>query len=146
LFFRHDVPETLRTRLVGFSDEELNDAERMRLLLGDIAPVTKTIQLCWYTVDRLPDASEFRDVTRRDGRFVVLVNGRVASQAWGECADERAEEVSVATVPEFRGRGYARQVVAAWMHAVMTQGKTRALARSVGVTWLADEIEYINES
>jgi len=156
LYFRSDVPDDLRQQLHALDDDGLNDADTIRTALADVATVTKITHLCWYVVERTPDTSEFPDVTRQDGRFVVLVDEAVAAQAWADQTNELAEEVAVATVTAHRGRGYGRQVVAAWMHSVQTQGKvgfyshlaandaSRALARSAGVIWLVDEIEYIH--
>jgi hypothetical protein len=157
LFFRHDVPDAVRSQLQSASDAELDDPNAICALLSSVGPVDRVIPLVWYTVGRTPDRTEFPDVTMRDGRFVVLVDGNVAAQAWADRSNALAEEVSVATVPAYRGRGFARQVVSAWMHGVRTAGKigfyshnaantaSRALARSAGVVWLADEVEFIQD-
>ena len=157
LFFRHDVPVLLREQIQSLTEAQLDDQDGMQGLLAAVAPVTSVKRLCWYVVDRTPTIEEFPSVTRRNGRFVVVDGRKVASQAWADRNDERMEEVAVATVPAYRQKGYARQVVAAWMHDVRTHAKlgfyshlasnegSRALARSVGVTWLADELEYIHQ-
>jgi ribosomal protein S18 acetylase RimI-like enzyme len=156
IFFRHDVPEAIRAQFRGVSDDELGDEVTVRRILARVAPVEKVVRIRWYTVERTPTPDEFPDVVRRNGRFIIPNGRNAASQAWADCANEHAEEVSVATVPEFRGRGYARQVVTAWMHDVRSNGKTgfyshltsntasQALAASAGVTWLSDEVEYVH--
>ena len=81
-------------------------------------------------------------------------DGVVAARAWTTADSARATEVEVETHPDFRRRGYARQVVAAWAADALASGKavfyshvsandaSRGVARSLGLTWLSDEVEY----
>ncbi|HEX3721648.1 MAG TPA: GNAT family N-acetyltransferase [Nitrolancea sp.] len=157
MFFREGLSEAERVAFDSLSAEllftlDVDEVTTLGTSLGTRYPI---VDCRWYWIRRVPDPAEFPDVVRRDGRFVVLQNEEVAAEAWSSQCGARAEEVEVETRPEFRRRGYARQVVAAWTHAVLTEGKialyshltandaSRALAASVGATWYADTREYV---
>lgn len=153
--------------------EGLSDAERVafdsigaeRLFALDVDEVTTLgtslgttypiVDCCWYRIRRVPDPTEYPDVVQRDGRFVILQDDEIAAEAYSCETGGRAEEVEVETRAEFRRRGYARQVVAAWAHTVLTEGKialyshltandaSRALAASVGADYFAETREYV---
>ena len=53
----------------------------------------------------------------------VNVHGEVVSRAVSARENDRAAEVSCETIPAFRGRGYARQVCAAWASRVLKSGR-----------------------
>ena len=57
--------------------------------------------------------------------FVALLeNGRAVSMCATVRTTGRADEAGVDTPPEFRGRGFAGHVVAAWAVAVVRLGRT----------------------
>jgi GNAT superfamily N-acetyltransferase len=156
MFFRHDVPPETRERLRALGvDRALSDRDAVTEVLSRDAPVLNTWHVCWYTVERRPQDNEFSDVTLHDGRYVVLRDGRIVAQAWDSWTNPDAAEVEVETHPAYRRRGYARQVVAAWAARVRDDGKiayyshtvenegSRALARSLRLTWLSTEVEYL---
>ncbi len=111
------------------------------------------VSCCWYCIARIPDVSEFSDVTRRGDRFVIERDGMIAAEAWSAQDDAVAAEVEVETVPAYRQRRFGRQVVAAWAHSVRRDGKialyshltandaSRALARSIGAWAYAETRE-----
>jgi len=156
MYVREDIPRPVRLRLgeagaaTCFTDEE-----RVRAILAVAISVTRVRRICWYTVARRPAPSESPDVVERDGRYVIVVDGREVAWAETDWEDERAAEVSVETLEGYRRRGYARQVTAAWAAAMLDAGKigfyshrltndaSRAVAASLGLVHLSDEVEYI---
>jgi predicted GNAT family acetyltransferase len=93
-------------------------------------------------------------VTYHDGRHILVRDGLTVAQAWDTRSSPGAVEVEVETHADHRRRGYARQVAAAWAARVLNEGKTAfyahtveneasaALARSLQLTWLSDEVEF----
>lgn len=156
LFFRHDVPATTRELLRALGPERaLTDADAVTDILAANAPVTGIYRIAWYTIERIPNTSEYPDAERRDGRHVIVRDGQVVAQAWSTCDGPQAAEVEVETDTAYRRRGFARQVVASWAAEVLGQGRaafyshvrandaSAGVARSLGLTWLSDEVEYL---
>jgi hypothetical protein len=157
IYFRFDVPGAIRQELTKLGPDALmRDEVRVRGILASHAPCEKTYRIRWYTIERMPDPSAYLDVTLQDdGLYVVLVEGRVAAWARTDREDEYAAEVSIETLPEYRRRGFARQVTAAWAARVIAAGKiafyshllenapSQAVAASLGLIHLSDEIEYL---
>jgi predicted GNAT family acetyltransferase len=56
--------------------------------------------------------------------YAIIADGQIASTCASSRENEYAGEAWVQTLPPFRGRGYARQVTAAWAHDLQRQGKT----------------------
>jgi ribosomal protein S18 acetylase RimI-like enzyme len=155
MFFRHDVPEMTRSRLRGLGVQRVMDDEAVvRAILEADAPVEDVWRVRWYTLHDAPSPDACPDVTRQDGRFVILVDGVVVAQAWTVAGNARASEVEVETLPDFRRRGYARQVVAAWAADTLSNGRavfyshtvdnaaSAGVSRSLGFIHLSDEVEY----
>lgn len=154
-FFRHDVPEETRRRLLALGPEQaFADEAAVRAILEHDAPIANIWRVRWYVIERSPAAEEYPDVVLREGRHVILVDGEIAARARTDAESARAAEVGVETLPAYRRRGYARQVVASWSAATLRQGKvayyshtvendgSAAVARSLGLTPLSDEVEY----
>jgi GNAT superfamily N-acetyltransferase len=147
LLYRDGLPDAERARF----------GERCAASLFAASPDTfdhRIIDCRWYVITRIPEPTEFPDVTERDGHFVVERNGRVVADAWSSQDAASASEVEVETQPDYQRRGYGRQVVAAWAHRTRRASKTafyshltandasRALAASVGAMWFADTREF----
>jgi GNAT superfamily N-acetyltransferase len=64
----------------------------------------------------------YRELGGRGPCLAVLVRGRAVSVCFSSRIGERAMEAGVFTLPEFRGRGYAARVTAAWALAVRRRG------------------------
>jgi RimJ/RimL family protein N-acetyltransferase len=85
------------------------------------------------------------DVGRCDPMLVCLHAGRAIAICASVRITDVAHEAGVETAPDFRGRGYATQVVSAWARAVRGMGRiplystswrndaSRAVARSLGL-------------
>ncbi|HEU4558066.1 MAG TPA: GNAT family N-acetyltransferase [Longimicrobium sp.] len=85
------------------------------------------------------------DVATGQPMAAALADGRAVSVCCSVRIGARAHEAGVETVPEFRGRGHAAQVVVAWAAAVRAMGvvplystswentRSQALARKLGL-------------
>jgi RimJ/RimL family protein N-acetyltransferase len=81
----------------------------------------------------------------RDPGFAVVEDGRAVSVCFSTRASAEAAEAGLETVGQFRGRGYASRVVAAWANAVREGGRvplyscswdnaaSQAVARKLGL-------------
>jgi RimJ/RimL family protein N-acetyltransferase len=54
--------------------------------------------------------------------FSLFVEGQIAAMAFAACVHGSQWEIGIETVPEFRGRGYAAQVCAAFIDHCIAQG------------------------
>jgi hypothetical protein len=152
-YLRHDLTRDIRVRLDAFDPEELMRDEALAREI--LAPCETIYRIRWLTFERMPDRSECPDVVVQDGRHVVVVDGTVVAWAFADRETARAAEVSIETLPAFRGRGYARQVAASWGAATLAAGKvayyshlaantaSAGVAASLGLRRLSDEIEFM---
>jgi len=156
VFFRFDVPPERREQLSQLGPDTLMyDDEQVRTILAHDKPSDKVYRIRWHIIERLPDRSEFPDVTLRDDRHVIIIDGRAVAWARTDNEDDCAAEVSIETLEAFRRRGFARQVTASWAASVLSAGKvayyshllanapSQAVASSLGLTHLSDEVEYL---
>ncbi|MBN2146398.1 MAG: GNAT family N-acetyltransferase [Anaerolineales bacterium] len=150
-FFRYDLPSEARRRLLALGAAEIyHQPSEVENLLRKYVPCRSAglFRTCCFT--HHPAPAEYPAVARNEDCFSVYINGVEVSRAWSVRQNDRCAELAVETLPDYRGRGYARQVSAAWGGAVLRQGRvafyshrienraSAALARSLGVTWLAD--------
>ena len=156
LYLREDIPARVQRQLrdVGAASC-FEDEARVRAILDTAIPCRIVRCIRWYTVARRPDRAEYFDVIRRGDRFVIVIDGREVAWTETDWENDRAAEVSVETLEGYRRRGFARQVTAAWAAAMLDAGKvgfyshrmtndaSRAVAVSLGLTHLSDEVEYI---
>ncbi|HUG15124.1 MAG TPA: GNAT family N-acetyltransferase [Thermomicrobiales bacterium] len=155
MFFRHDLPEDTRAQLRALGIQRaMQDEAAVCSILEARALVEDVWRVRWHTLYDAPPPDAFPDVTRQDGRFVILIDGKVAAQAWTVAGNALASEVEVETLEDYRRRGYARQVVAAWAADALAQGKavfyshvvdnvaSAGVTRSLGLIHLSDEVEY----
>jgi len=145
-YYRSDLPAEVRLRLAELSPEvALHEHDRVCEILAAHARCADLFAGIGYYFDRHPSPDECPDVIRRGASYAIVINGRQISRAWSERDDEYAAELAVETQREYRQRGYARQVAAAWAADVLDSGRvafyshrtvnaaSKALARSLGV-------------
>ena len=145
-YFRYDLPDALRTAILALGVEHaINDPETVKTTLASALVLPRTT----YYFDRMPDVRDELEATLYDGRWVILVDDVIACEAWTVGENGVASTVRVDTLPEFRGRGYARQATAAWAANVLRAGMipyythatdnlaSQSLARSLGAVEFA---------
>lgn len=156
LYLREDIPSQVQRQLrdVGAASC-FEDEARVRAILDEAIPCQVARRIRWYTFARRPDRAEYPDVIRRGDRFVIVIDGREVAWAETDWENDRAAEVSIETLEGYWRRGFARQVTAAWAAAMLDAGKvgfyshrmtneaSRAVAVSLSLTHLSDEVEYI---
>jgi hypothetical protein len=154
-FFRHDLPEPIREKLTNLDPEQaLYDVELVKRILSE----DRQCQDAWrgkgYVFRYVPDSAEFPDVIQQGGTFVIMADDKPIARAWSQEQNEKAAELAVEVLPEYRRRGYARQVSAAWANHIMRSGRiafyshlhnntaSEALAHSLGVVQYAVSAGY----
>lgn len=158
-FFRHDLPRNVRRQIAALDPEAaLQDHEAVRRILARFAPCDTVFAGKGYYFAHLPSPAEFLNAVYHNGCYVILVGGEPVSWAWTADESEQAGELAVETTLEYRRRGYARQVAAAWAAHVLGQGKvafyshevgntaSEALAHSLGVVQYAVVTTYGNKA
>lgn len=145
LYLRQDMPLTLRERLRELGPERaLSDRERVQAILAEDA----TCDDVWSGVTYIfpsnlaatvpPDAIRLEH--QRHGPLLdahqpgwdvgkgvvygIIVDGRLVSSCTSSRENAQAAEAWVVTKLDYRRRGFARQVVAAWARDLQQQGKT----------------------
>ncbi len=149
---RHDLPDSVVAALAAIvraepADLDLGDLprgyDRLCAVLREHAPIRQTYvgPAFWFPTeppvppgvvavdvanqhllersfaDLIPDLATIQPVR------AIVVGGAAVSVAHSSRWSPRAAEVGVETVPEYRGRGYATAVVAAWAAAVRQRGR-----------------------
>ena len=134
-FFRYDLPTAVRHQIEVLQPEmALQDHNIVRQILGRHTPCDSVFAGKGYYFAHLPSPEEFSDAVFHNGCYVIQVGGEPVSWAWTSHESEQAAELAVETVLEYRRRGYARQVVAAWAARVLGQGKVAFYSHEVGNT------------
>ena len=143
-FFRADLPEGIRRKLLRFSAADFFEApDRIRAVLEEDGPCEEIHLGKSYIFPESLHPSQFPDALRlaevdpalvrqydpemdvsRKEVFGVLVDGKIVSTCESSREDERAGEAWVRTLAGYRRRGYARQATAAWGHWLISHGKT----------------------
>lgn len=155
-FFWYDLPLPIREKLSRLNLEQaLYDFELVKRILSE----DRACEDVWggkgYVFKHIHDPAEYSDVTQFEDAFVVIVDGKQVACAWSQEENEKAAELAVEVLPEYRRRGYARQVASAWANHVMQDGRvafyshlhdnvaSQALAHSLGVVQYAVSAGYV---
>jgi GNAT superfamily N-acetyltransferase len=165
LYLRHDLPVPIRERIQVLGPEvAFCDGEAVKSLLAKDGPCKNVFQGQTYLFPDTPGSDQFPDAVRLTEHqwplveayhpgmnvtdwttYAVIRDGRIVSACTSAREDERAGEAYVYTVPAYRGKGYGRQVTAAWAHHLRGLGKiaffshawenpvSRAVALSLGL-------------
>jgi hypothetical protein len=171
--FRHDLPESSLLELdAALHDEpvvaDLSQLPRciatLRKTLARDGPLTGTRSgPAWRFPDEIPRSEHVvipvtpenadlaqpvllaEDLPWRRPCLALVVDGRLASVCFSARNTPIAAEAGVETLEEFRGRGFASTVVAAWAEAVRAEGRiplystswenlaSRSVARKLGL-------------
>jgi hypothetical protein len=147
LYFRNDLSPELIAQIRAMPPEQVfTDYDRIAALLGG----SEDIFIGKSYVFPPMDASLYPDgVPLGNGKFGILANGIEISTCESSREDDFAAEAWVITQPEFRGRGCAKQVTAAWAHHLQQRGKTPFYSHKItnlasqGVARSLNLIQYI---
>lgn len=164
-YFRRDVPASIREQICALGAENVfHDQEAVKALLLRDAPCTVVGFFHVYVFLDTPSPDQFPDVARlgevhralieeyhaglnvtERAVWAVIQDGMIVSTCGSVRENEKAGECYAFTVPEYRRRGYGRQVTAAWGYHLVEQGKvafhsharenlaSQSLARSLGL-------------
>jgi GNAT superfamily N-acetyltransferase len=165
VYFRHDVPSPIREQIRVLTPERaFHDREAVKAVLAVHSPCPEVGVWQAYTCPdtltpgqfpgaiRLEEAHRAlieryqveMDVTRR-AIYAVIQDGRIVSTCLSVREHEQAGECYVYTVEPYRGRGFGKQVTAAWAYHLRQQGKiafyshaldnpaSQAIARGLGL-------------
>ena len=161
-YFRNDLPRCVRHELEMLAPHQaFDDPERVRRVLALDSPCDDhaTFQSYVFPMTLSPDL--YPDAVRLPepntiGRpvFGIVIDGQVVSACESVRENDICAEAWVWTLPEFQGRGYARQVTSAWAHDLQLQDKlpfyshkvsnlaSAAVARSLGLVHFVTASAY----
>ncbi len=174
-FIRHDVSEHIRKELTALPVEmAYGDEERVRRILAQEAPCREASRYFTHTFpnnmtrDSYPKAvrlgqkhqalmheydSRFSALERRLV-YAIIEDGKIVSTCQSSRENAVAGEAWLRTLPEYRGRGYAKQVTRMWAHELQMVGKipfyslklgnepSRALAESLKLRLCFAVVDY----
>jgi ribosomal protein S18 acetylase RimI-like enzyme len=165
-YFSQDVSLSMREQFATLSLEQaFSDHQRVQALLSTDTPCKHFWQGKSYifpstlTADLYPDAVQLDDAQHlhllqsyehwksvgNKTVYGIIVDGHIVASCGSVRENDKCAEAWVITEPAFRGRGYARQVTAAWAHHLQQRGKmpfyshalnnlaSQAVARSLGL-------------
>jgi hypothetical protein len=143
-YFQQDLPDYIRDQLLALTpDVALRDTGIVRAILAQDAPCHDFYTGKSYIFPDSIPPHLFADAVRLDEShrplmeqssagmqitdkavFAIITDGQIVSTCESSRENEHAGEAWVQTLPPYRGRGYARQVTAAWANYIQQQGKT----------------------
>jgi GNAT superfamily N-acetyltransferase len=164
-YFRWDVSALIRQRIHALGAQAVfHGQEAVKALLATDAPCTEVGTYHTYVVPDTLSPHQFPDVVRvgavhwrlieayhagmnvtERAVYAVIRDDTIVSTCGSVRENEEAGECYAFTVPEYRRRGYGRQVTAAWGHHLREQGKvafysharenaaSQSVARSLGL-------------
>jgi RimJ/RimL family protein N-acetyltransferase len=158
VYFRHDVPEEVRTALRSLSDEELFlEHDRVKSIFTQYSAPVEGMHIgrsyVHPTLPVVPDQPEITYFADQD-RCALLHDEVMVAQCMSIRADAQSAEAYVETHPDFRRQGYGKIVTTAWAHRVVTSGRlpfyshritntaSQKLAESLGFVWFIDDVGY----
>lgn len=176
VFVARDVPPALRKRLTGLPPfTAFENPARVETLLASSAPCEGIWMGTSYTFSDAPAPTDYPDTVRLnaeehaelaraydpelslDGRaaFAIVREGRIIASCVSSRENVTAGEAWVRTDDAYRGRGYARQVTAAWGSALRQVGKiafyshrtdnaaSAGVARSLGLRRFVSDVGFL---
>lgn len=133
-YYRDDLPRVVRDQLAALLPKQaFYDRETVKRILAQDAPCTRISAFKSYIFpttlhqDQYPDAILLNASHRaliqaydakisplRHPVFAIIADGRIVSTCESSRENDKSGEAWVRTLPEYRLRGYARQVTVAW--------------------------------
>jgi hypothetical protein len=174
-YFSHDVPMALQDQLMALPPEvALYDVDEVREIFASDVPCYDVHAGKSYIFPDTLSETDYPDVTKLDEShrplidvfnpqmqisdhavFALITDGKIVSTCESSRENDRAGEAWVQTLLGYRGRGFARQVTAAWGHNLQKQGKipfysyqhenvaSAAIARSLNLIHYIDDAGYV---
>jgi hypothetical protein len=162
VLFRHDLSRDTRARIAMLPPQVIfSDRATIRQILVADAPVETIWTGRSYVFPNTPTSADYPDAVRLDRAsgarpvYAVQVADRIVATCESARENETAAEAWVQTLPEFRRRGYARQVTAAWALDLRNHGKipfyshsrdnvaSQGVARSLQLIPFIDSVGYL---
>jgi len=158
-YFSRDLPKLTREQIRLLSPEiAFSNYDTVKVILAADKPCEQMHIGKSYVFPDTLKAQDFADVVsiERDQRVVhaIVVDGEIVSSCESSRENNAAGEAWVYTAEAFRGRGYARQVTAAWGCDLQRKGKipfyshvvtnlaSQAVARSLGLVQFIADVGY----
>jgi hypothetical protein len=139
VLFRHDLAHHIREQIAALPPEVVfGDHQAISAVLANDAAVGTIWAGRSYIFPSAPAPAEYPDTIRlvsADGArspYVVRIAGQIVASCESVREDDTAAEAWVQTLLEFRRRGYARQVTAAWAHDLLQIGKIPFYSHRMG--------------
>lgn len=156
-FFNHLLPSKLGERLLALGPAvAFTQPYLVRKLISDFyRPCTGGEQVFWSGYFEYPPRSQgLSTVCLEQDAWVIKVEGQIVSKAISIRQNDRCAELYVETHPDFRRRGYGKQITTAWARDMLISGRiplyshlvsnsaSAALAKSLRVRWYADVVVF----
>ena len=162
VLFRDDLALHIRKRIASLLPEVAFDD---RLAIGAILAEDAPVETIWagrsYVFPGTLTRADYPDAVRLDRTggtrpiYIVQMGGQIVATCESARENETAAEAWVQTLPEFRRRGYARQLTAAWALDLLQFGKipfyshsldnlaSQGVARSLELIPFVDGVGYL---
>jgi hypothetical protein len=131
VLFRHDLARHIREQIAMLPPEVVfGDRPTIGAILAEDAPVESIWVGRSYIFPGAPSPAHYPDAVRLERGsgarpvYTIRIGGEIVASCESVREDHTAAEAWVQTSPEFRRRGYARQVTAAWAADLLRLGKT----------------------
>jgi hypothetical protein len=139
VLFRNDLAHHIREQIAMLPPEVVFDNHQA---ISAILAEDAAVETIWagrsYIFPSASAPAEYPDTIKLepiDGArptYAVRIAGQIVTSCESVREDDTAAEAWVQTLPEFRRRGYARQVTAAWAHDLLQLGKIPFYSHSMG--------------
>ena len=128
VYFHADVRADVVKRICSLSTETIfNDRSIVEKILAEAFPGTTARVFHTYLFPHNLNLEQAKEVVviEEDGQrvFAIVQDGQIVSSCWSVRENAQAGECYVFTEPEYRRRGYGRQMVVAWTHSLQAMGK-----------------------
>lgn len=154
-YFRKNLPEELRIELRDLTPEiVMKDHDQIINIINQYTLCIKAQEFISCFFAHIPRLEEFLEVEHRGKTFFIKRDGKEVSWAWAQEENDKAIELAVETLIDYRRKGFARQVVTACAYHAITMGKiafysflkgnsvSEALAKSLNVKKYAEITSY----
>lgn len=157
VFFRYDLAPHLRISLAAFLPRVLfTDHQRIKSTLSQSAPCKDLWVGKSYIFPEILRATLYPNVVYlpEQRKYAIVINEQIVSSCVSARENNAAGEAWTFTEPEYRKRGYGRQVTAAWAQSLREKGKipfyshlkdnpaSEGIARFLGLIQFIEVVAY----